>query len=466
MTKITDSNPSGNHIAQLTDQLKKTLLAPRLGQTKSGYIIYWCDKEPNFGLRVTVSGGRSWIIQCYDKNKKLVRRTIKIDGETDALRINIKSAIREKDIVYGLLRHGQDEVRDKKIERKAKAVFNKIESDTLDKVLHDYVKKKRKNGKEKLPLKERTKSDYIAMLKAGGFTASGKPKADGELYPLANKPITTITANDIRTLYSELQKRGKGTDRRANYAMQVLRAVLNWAGVKITDNPLGKEVAGRDKIVVSGSKQKANPIPVEFLGKWWHEATKASMDSNGIDSADYLRFKLLTGCRGCEIKGDAFGNEPIHVKDVNLKEARLVLQNTKNRKEHTLHLSTQALEIVKKASKGKKPNDILFNVKYPSRRLKAINATTGLKENAHSEHDLRDTFASIADDLVSQYTLKKMMNHSSSEDVTGGYVGKGKIQLRSAWQVVSDFIEEQENVYIQSNLTASNDHIISERGIS
>jgi integrase len=174
------------------------------------------------------------------------------------------------------------------------------------------------------------------------------------------------------------------------------------------------------------------------------------MDTNGIDSADYLRFKLLTGCRGVEIKGDAFGNKPIRVRDVDLTSGRIILQDTKNRQEHTLLLSTQALEIAKKKASGKKPNDLLFNIKYPRRMLMTINRETGLSETAHDEHSLRDTFASIADELVSQYTLKKMINHSSSSDVTGHYVGKGEGQLRAGWQAVADFIEEQAKPFSRS----------------
>ena len=57
-------------------------------------------------------------------------------------------------------------------------------------------------------------------------------------------------------------------------------------------------------------------------------------------------------------------------------------------------------------------------------------------------HGLRDTFASIAEELVSGAALKKMMNHAAGGDVTlGSYVGKSEAQLRNAWQTVADFIE-------------------------
>ena len=54
---------------------------------------------------------------------------------------------------------------------------------------------------------------------------------------------------------------------------------------------------------------------------------------------------------------------------------------------------------------------------------------------------MRATFTTIAEELVSGGVLKRMINHSTSNDVTlGHYVGKGEAQLRAGWQIVADFI--------------------------
>lgn len=53
-----------------------------------------------------------------------------------------------------------------------------------------------------------------------------------------------------------------------------------------------------------------------------------------------------------------------------------------------------------------------------------------------------DTFASVAEELVSGAVLKRMLNHSTADDVTlGHYVGKSEAELRAGWQTVVDFIE-------------------------
>jgi len=55
-------------------------------------------------------------------------------------------------------------------------------------------------------------------------------------------------------------------DRQACYAMQVLRALLRWHGVQIADSPLGRDTAGRDRIVFAPTTGDPSPIPPERLG--------------------------------------------------------------------------------------------------------------------------------------------------------------------------------------------------------
>ncbi len=124
--------------------------------------------------------------------------------------------------------------------------------------------------------------------------------------------LSDITPEAIRQTYERCARKSA---RRATYAMQVLRAVLRWHGVVIADNPLGKDTAGRDRIVLAPPKGDPTPIPPERLGAWWNAARKASSRIAG----DYYRFQLLTGCRGVEIHGHKkLGYPPLRVADVDL----------------------------------------------------------------------------------------------------------------------------------------------------
>ena len=416
---------------KLTDTIARS--AKDCPQPSKGYVIYWSNAGDGFGCRVSWTGDRAWISERR-VDGKTVRRTLgKVQGRGE---ITAEAARAKAKIVSGELAIGVDRNEVRRGERRANVLAEKADRFTLATALKEYVQKKRR-GKDGLSLKDRTRADYLAMVEPGGTTLMGRPRVDGELFGLADYPISAITGDDMRALHTKLEKRGA---RRATYAMQVLRAVLNWNGVQVPGNPLGKDVAGRDRITLKSTVGKPSPIPAERLGAWWRAAIEAGDEIGGsVEAADYLRFQLLTGCRGVEIIGDDFGNEPIRVRDVDLTSGRIVLADTKNRRDHTLMLSHQALAIVTRRIEGKKPGAAVFEVADPRKTLRAINAAAGVKI---SGHDLRATFASVAEDLCSGYTLKRMMNHADGGDVTGAhYIGKGEAQLRAGWQAVADLIE-------------------------
>lgn len=306
---------------------------------------------------------------------------------------------------------------------------------TLDKAVRDYVEKKRR-GKDGLPLKEQTKADYLAMLASPRKALKGnRETAAGLLYPIAHKSVYKITGKDVRSLYEKLAARGT---RRATYAMQVLRAVLNWHGVKVPDNPLSKDVAGRDRIVLPPTTGNPTPIPLERVGLWWRTAC----ETEGVE-ADFYRFMLLTGARGIELKPGKYA-DGILVSDVDLNGAKVIFRDTKNRKNHTVYLSHQALEIVHRHIKEKEASDPLFALSDPRKHLAAINERAGVQVSPHS---LRATFATIAEGLVSYATLKRLVNHVPSGDVTNEfYIGMGEVQLRAGWQAVADFLDQQAKI--------------------
>jgi hypothetical protein len=165
----------------------------------------------------------------------------------------------------------------------------------LEAELRDYVEKKRP-VKDGLPLKARTKSDYLATIEPPRVTKSGTKRAAGPLHPIAHKPLASLTSSDIRATYDAAARRSV---RRAEYAMQILRAVLRWNGVVIPGNPLGSDTAGRDRITITTGKDDPAPIPPELLRAWWRAAERAPSQV----ASDYYRFQLLT-TDGVSRRGD------------------------------------------------------------------------------------------------------------------------------------------------------------------
>lgn len=400
---------------RLTDRRALGLPVPA-----SGYKLHWCPATPGFGVRITSAGARAWIAERRVDGKTIRRTLGQVEGRGAISADAARGLMLE---ISGELQRGIDRLEVRRAEREQRKQEKAEESLTLTEALTAYVKGKRR-GKDGLPLKERTRADYLAMVAEGKVTRDGRQLAHGELFPLAGKPLARIDADDMRTVFRAASARGK---RRGIYAMQVLRAVLNWHGIKVDGNPLSREVAGKDRIVLGKTAGSPNPIPPEKLAAWW----KAASALAGREAADYYRLLLLTGARPGELTG-------VRVRDFDREGGRIVLHDTKNRADHVLLLSTQARAIAERYAKGKKPGAKLFPVTDARKALQSINEAAGTNVKPHG---LRATFASVAEELVSAYTLKRMLNHAETGDVTGAhYIGKSEAQLRSAWQAVSDFI--------------------------
>lgn len=418
---------------RLTDSVARGLPA-----AAQGYEIHWCGKTPGFGVRIGAAVGervdRAWVMErrVDGKSKRVTLGKAAGPGTITAEAARELMVERSSELQKGIDRTALE--RDRRKQEQTEAI-------TLADAVREYVEKKRRS-KDGLPLKARTKDDYLAMIAEGKTFANGKKGRDGELHVLAHKSIQKITGSDIREVHSTAVK---CSERRAAYAVQVLRAVLNWFGVKVPDNPLGNDVAGRERIILPQPKAKGLPIPPERIGAWWKAACAAGSDEVGgsPEAADYLRFALLTGVRPGESLGDKYV-DGILVRDVDLTGARVVLRDTKNRKDHTVLLSRQALEIVARHVEGKKLTDRVFSVTDPKKTLAAINKAAGVRVTPHG---LRKTFVSVADALVTSNTQKRMVNHIDSRDVTAThYVHKGEAELRRGWQTVADFIEAQAGV--------------------
>ncbi|MDK7587472.1 integrase family protein [Alcaligenes faecalis subsp. phenolicus] len=387
-------------------------------------------------LRIAPDGLRTVLVRFTVKGTKGEQQyTLPQEYGDNPGQIKLADACAEGQRIRALARSGIDWPAEEVARLRAEAEAleqSAVETLTLEEGIKEYVEKKRR-AKDGLSLKARTKAEYLDMVTPGKIAKNGKKFADGELMALAHTPMPKITARAIWATYNELLKRSK---RRADYAMQVLRAVLRWHGVLIPNSPLSQTTAGRDRIALAPPRGDPKPIPAEKLGAWWRAACACPRRV----TANYYRFQLLTGCRGVEIRGEKkYDYDPIKVGDVNLETGCILLLDTKNRTNHRLLLSRQALEIAKEACTDRKPDEPLFPIVDGRKTLAWINKESGTSVQGH---DLRATFTTIAEELVSGGVLKRMINHAVNNDVTlGHYVGKGEAQLRDGWQTVADFIE-------------------------
>jgi integrase len=381
-------------------------------------VFLWDSETPQLAARIT-SGRKAYIFQS------------RLDGRSLRVTIGkvatwaIEKARIECRRLQTLIDQGKDP-REVKAEE-VKSIRAKRERDqaTVAAALEEYVEKQRRK-KDQLPLKDTTKADYLKMIAAPRLLKNGKKSQPGMLYCIANKPIHDLTAKEIKDAYAAAEKRGA---RQAAYAMQILRAVLNWHGVNPEGSPFDKSVAAKHRIAIPTARASKKPIPAERIGEWWNALGRVSSE----EGRDYFKFLSLTGCRV---------REPMKIlaKDCDLRTGRLIIRDTKNRRDHEILLSRQAMEIVERNISRRKPGDTLFSLADGKRTKESVAEMTGYD---FRPKDTRSTFATIASRLVNVYVLKRLMNHTdSAQDVTStNYVEPSDEEVRAGWQAVADFIE-------------------------
>ncbi len=131
-------------------------------------------------------------------------------------------------------------------------------------------------------------------------------------------------------------------------------------------------------------------------------------------------------------------------KDIDFKSKTITLQDTKNHEIHTLPMSDFVYELMERRSRNK-TSEFVFPAEsktgYIYEPKKAVNRVVELSGVPFTLHDLRRTFATIADSLdLPAYALKRLLNHKMNNDVTAGYIMKDVERLRKPMQQVANFI--------------------------
>lgn len=248
----------------------------------------------------------------------------------------------------------------------------------------------------------------------------------------ANKPIQEITREMVANRHIKIaQSSGEVT---ANNAMRLVRRLYNFA-LSIADGNMPPNPVQR----LSDSRQwfkvgRRQTVLKEHELSLWYAAVQ---NLDNPTASDYLLLLLFTGLRKNEALSLAW-------RDVDITGKTFTIRQTKNGKPHTLPMSDFIYELFKRRL-ALRENDYVFpggnsNTRHlvePKRQVQAVIDGTGIP---FCLHDLRRTFASIAEGVVSYSVLKRLMNHSD-KDVTQGYIVISTEKLRSPMQLVSKTIQ-------------------------
>ena len=151
---------------------------------------------------------------------------------------------------------------------------------------------------------------------------------------------------------------------------------------------------------------------------------------------------------------------------VDLKAKSITLYDTKNGTNHNLPTPDVLMPVMKSLFKltGRSKWVYLWSrpanqknapdkpMSLPKKQIQAVVDASGVE---FSPHDCRRTFATIAEAVNLPLTMiKRLMNHSTTNDVTGGYIVTEEETLRDAINKVASYI--QAKISTESNVIKLN----------
>lgn len=379
--------------------------------------IHWDQAIPGFGILVGANT-KAFIIQRKFRGKA-VRITI---GRFPTWKAD-DARKHARDLAVQM-----DKGIDPRVEeRNAKAAAD-ADQKTLDLVWQDFRAKRK--------LKASTASQYGRML-------------NHVFEDWLKRPVTTIVRDDVLRRFSKITTENGGPY--ANQAFRVLKAILNFAA----------GFSGPD----GQSLMPENPVKVLSLQKAWHRVgrretlipevqlpafLRALDDLRHADEppsaevgADYIEFVIFTGVRRNEaarLQWDA----------IDFEKKVVTIAETKNGKPHRLPLPDHLVSLLerRKVDAARIKSEWVFpsaghrigegHLSEPKFICDAVKNRTGIK---FCVHDLRRTFATAAQRLKVDYlTLKRLLNHSTSGDVTAGYIPPDVEDLRESMDRIAGYL--------------------------
>jgi len=393
----------------------------------TGKDVFYRDSElPGFAVKVTPKSKVIFVAEGRIKGGKSKRVTI---GDYPVIRLD-----KARELAQGALlvmKQGDDpvELNRRELERKAEAAaLSDALAVPLQTVFDDFLE-----GRKHKP---KTAKDYISTVEV--------------CFPdWLPRPVRSITRKDVEQRFFQLQtNNGKA---QAAKAMRILSAIMNNAkaeeveGVRlITENPC--EVL-RDKKIDRTIKKRKRFLDreelravVEELSRVHHpDYKRQERRITSPDMADYLILLLFTGLR----RGEAASLEWCRV---NLGDGFFSIEDTKNGETHVVPMSAPVGAMLQRRAGMENRHDRwVFPAKRggghladPRKQILRIAEITGV---VFTSHDLRRTFATLAESYGLDYqTIKRALNHKQS-DITAQYIQTRAEKMRHAFDAIAEEIQ-------------------------
>jgi integrase len=293
----------------------------------------------------------------------------------------------------------------------------------------------KRNGKvEVVTLAAAFNQFFAARNKLSPITvANYKRTVNLYLKTWGTKPLNEITRKMVLAKHQEIAKtRGEVT---ANNVMRHLRSIYNFVSAAQDNLPQNPVLILSQARAWYREKRRQTVVTAFDLPAWW-EAVMAEPDY----SRDFLLTALFTGMRRSEVMA-------LRWENIDLKAKTLHLPSTKNGDPLTLPLSEFLAQLLTTRAESADGSPWVFpgpgksgHLVETKKFLQRVAAGAGV---SFTLHDLRRTFITIAESLdVPYYALKRLLNHRTSGDVTGGYIVMNAERLREPVELVARRILE------------------------
>lgn len=372
---------------------------------EKGRVDYYDDEVKKLSCRVSSTGNKSFVVLKYVKGNA---QRVTLANTND---MSVTEARKKAQSILAAINSGIDPTDEKRKQR--------IKKTSLSDVLELYLSER--------DLKPYTIKNYRYKLKLG-------------FSDWLKKPVNNITEGMILKRHKLISKTGKTT---ANTTMRVLRLTLNYANAigMIENNPASILSKAR---LWHKNNRKDRVIPSDQL-QVWHEAVEALVNQK---AKVFFLMLLYMGFRS----GEAL---TLEWSQVDLRTKNITLLDTKNGTDHRLPIPMILIAHLKGLQKHTGDHKWVFSgrdtsmhMRHPREPMKVVTNVSGVE---FSPHDCRRTFATIAEAVNIPLTMiKRLMNHVTTNDVTGGYIVTEEETLRAAINKIASYIQarvaEKDNV--------------------
>jgi integrase len=359
----------------------------RLKSPASGRIEYWDSQLPGFGLRISSKGRKTWQAM-YRVNGKTVRETLgtlavipDVAKARQLARDSMGKAHAGTHPVEARHREHEEALRKSDAERARR-------QNTLGVAIERYLDDR----------KESVGSDYFAETKR---------TLDRDVKPaIGDRPLPEITRPEIRELLAAIVDRGAPSH--ANHVLAYLRAMLNWA---VGEDLIGKSPA--DGIRMPAPRPEGDRVFCEDeIRLFWRACDKIGWPFGPLD-----QLLLLTAQRRDELARATWPEFDIAKRLWTIPGRR-----TKNGREHIVHLSPLAIEILDNLphigseqfvfTTGRRSDAPISGFSHAAARLSL--EMSGVER--FTRHDLRRTAATGMAALgIAPHVVDKILNHTTGK---------------------------------------------------